>query len=197
MRHCLFVLLTLAALLPGLSAAARVQQVTVDHPGARYRIDLNMRLDASPALAYAVFTNFRNLPRINPVVREEQVTAGNTPDTKKLRTRIDACVAFFCRTLHQVQTVHLQPRVDGGDMRADVIPALSDFRYGIAYWSFRPCADDAQQTCMSFRARMEPAFWIPALIGPWLIERQLRKESIVAGKGIERLARGGTGKAVQ
>lgn len=195
MRRRLPVLLTLAALWPALSAAAQVQQVTVDHSGARYRIDLSMRLDAAPARAYAVFTDFRNLPRINPVVREEQVTRADTPDIETLRTRIDACVAFFCRTLHQVQTVYLQPRADGGDVRTDIIPARSDFSYGTAHWSFRPCADNTQQTCLHFRAQMQPAFWIPPLIGPWLIERQLRKESIVAGVGIERLARSGASKA--
>lgn len=193
-RRCCIGLI-LVALLPLVASAARVQQVKVDHVGARYRIDLSMRLDATPARAYAVFTDFRNLPRINPVVREEHVTPGDAPDVETLRTRIDACVVFFCRTLHQVQTVYLQPRADGGDMRADIIPALSDFRFGTAYWSFRPCTDDAQQTCLHFRAQMEPAFWIPPLIGPWLIERQLREESVIAGEGIERLARSHASRA--
>lgn len=189
--------LTLVALSPLLASVARVQQVTVDHSGMRYRIDLSMRLDATPARAYAVFTDFRNLPRINPLVREEQVTPGDTPDIETLRTRADACVVFFCRTLHQVQTVYLQPRTDGGDMRADIIPALSDFSYGVAHWSFRPCTDNTQQTCLHFRAQMEPAFWIPPLIGPWLIERKLREESVIAGEGIERLARNGESQTAQ
>lgn len=180
--------LAAAWLLPVLAAAAQVQSASVDHDGGRYHIDLKVRLDADPARAYAVFTNFSNLPRINPVVLSVDVVPDSPPYTLRLTSNMEACALVFCRKLHQVQDVRLQSDGHGGSMLADMIPSLSDFSYGQAHWDFAPCADNAQQTCMRFRAQVDPKFWIPPLVGPWLIERRLREEGVVTAKGIERLA---------
>lgn len=184
--------LAAAALLPALASAAQVRSASVDHDGGRYHIDLKVRLDAEPARAYAVFTDFSNLPRINPVVLGESVTPDAPPYTLRLTTNMEACALLFCRKLHQVQDVRLESNGHGGSMVANMIPALSDFSFGEAHWEFSPCADNARQTCMRFRAQVDPKFWIPPLIGPWLIERRLREEGVVTAKGIERLARDDT-----
>ena len=36
---------------------------------------------------------------------------------------------------------------------------------------------------------MEPDFWVPPLIGPWVIKRTMREQAITTSEGIERLAR--------
>jgi len=77
------------------------------------------------------------------------------------------------------------PRPDGGDLHAEVLPAQSDFSYGRADWQFRPAGTS---THLRFSAELEPAFWVPPLLGPWLVERSLREEAERTSAGIERLA---------
>jgi hypothetical protein len=38
------------------------------------------------------------------------------------------------------------------------------------------------------RSAVEPDFWIPPFIGPWLIERKLRSETLETVRNLERLA---------
>ena len=69
-----------------------------------------------------------------------------------------------------------------------VLPQMSDLRYGLARWRMSACADDRRRTCLEFKAELEPDFWVPPLIGPWLIQRKLHQEAIVTAEGIEKLA---------
>ena len=40
---------------------------------------------------------------------------------------------------------------------------------------------------MAFRAEIEPAFWVPPVIGPYLIARELRAQARTTAEAIERL----------
>jgi hypothetical protein len=166
--------------------AAQIQSLTVTHTGARYKVDLQVKLQAPAAAAYAVFAAPGSLPQINPAVQEVDLLKRTGDDQARLYTEVRVCAALFCKTLHQVQEMHYAPRPDGGDLEADVLPGMSDFRYGHAQWHFRP---DGPATQLHFTAEMEPAFWIPPLLGPWLVERSLHSEAERTSAGIERLAR--------
>ena len=45
---------------------------------------------------------------------------------------------------------------------------------------------------MRFRSEIEPAFWVPPLIGPWLIQRALQAETLKSVANLERLAEDGS-----
>ena len=61
----------------------------------------------------------------------------------------------------------------GGMIEAVTVPALSDFRRGIYRWQLR---GENAATRMRFTAVLEPDFWVPPLIGPWMIKRKLLEE---------------------
>ena len=48
-------------------------------------------------------------------------------------------------------------------------------------WEF---SEDKGGTHVIYRLTMEPAFWVPPAIGPWMIQRKLRKD---AGEAIDRI----------
>jgi hypothetical protein len=165
--------------------AAEVQQVTVTHTGPRYRIVMQTTLAALPERAQQVFSDYRKLPLINPAVISAQVLGENADGSQRLATELHMCFAFFCRDLKQVQDIHATRDGDSRGLSATVLPALSDLRYGQADWTLRPCGAG---TCLGFTAELEPDFWVPPLIGPWLMERKLREEALTTSQGIERLA---------
>lgn len=177
-----------ASLLVLPAGAFDIQSVHVDHQGDRYQVSMRVTLDAPASDSYAVFSDPALLRQVNPAIREVEVLEERGPGLRRVRTRVRACVALFCRHLVQVQDMRYRPAIDGARIiDAQVLPERSDFRYGQAAWIFRAC--ESNRTCLAFDAELEPAFWVPPLIGPWLIERKLRDEAIETSRGLERLAR--------
>jgi hypothetical protein len=178
-------LVLVAVLAAGTARAAVVESLDVVRQAQRYQVDLNAVLDVPAPAAYAAFADPANLPLINPSVRRAQVI-GRGADGLRLYTEVRVCAAWYCRDLRQVQDMHYAPRPDGGDLSAAVLPQAGDFRFGAAGWQFRAAGP---RTRLHFHAELEPAFWIPPLLGPWLVERSLRSEAQNTSAGIERRAR--------
>jgi hypothetical protein len=184
LRCAFFVVLFLA----GGAQAATIESLKVSRQDRRYEVNLDALLDAPAAAAYAAFADPGNLPSINPAVRHVEVL-GRDGEAVRLATEVRVCAALYCRNLRQVNDMHYAPRPDGGDMSAEVLPLQGDFKSGAANWQFRSVE---AKTHLHFHAELEPAFWIPPVIGPWLVQRSLRIEAETTSAGIERLAQGRT-----
>jgi hypothetical protein len=150
---------------------------------------LSARLAAPLERSYAVFRDFSRLPQINDAVEQVRLLDDAPDGAQRLYTRVRVCVSLFCTRLDQVQDLRERDDVEGRAFDAIVIPERSNLRYGRAQWRMRDCAGD---TCLQFRAELEPDFWVPPLIGPWLIERAMRREALATALGIERLAQEAT-----
>lgn len=166
--------------------AASIDALDINHSGSRYRMQLAATLDAPMTKSFAVFEDFANLPKINDAIESVELLPGASGHQRRLKTRVRVCVWFFCARLNQVQDIRTKAGDKLAQMDADVIPALSNLRYGRAQWQMQPCA---RQTCLRFEAEVEPDFWVPPVIGPWAIARAMRREAITTANGIERLAR--------
>lgn len=164
----------------------QVNELTVDKAHHRYRVHILVQIDASPKRVYEVFTDFQRLQKINSAVFHVETLTGANPGLQRLLTKVRICVLFFCKELQQVQDMQELPDAQGGELYATVLPAQSDLRYGAAHWKVWPCADFA---CLSFDTELEPAFWVPPLIGPWAIKNKLEQEAVETASNIERLAR--------
>jgi hypothetical protein len=67
----------------------------------------------------------------------------------------------------QVQDVTL---LAGHVIEAVILPEFSDFRSGLARWQLTARGAATQ---LEFSNSFEPDFWVPPVIGPWLIKRKL------------------------
>ena len=59
----------------------------------------------------------------------------------------------------------------------------SDLRHGYArvdMWQ------ESEGTRILIRSEVEPDFWIPPLIGPWVIKKKLRSEALETVRNLER-----------
>lgn len=163
--------------------AAELQSVEFERKEERYIARIKVRLAAPQQEAFAVMQDYQNLKRLNPAVQEARVI-NLMPGTTRLHTRIRMCISIFCREITQVQDM----RSFGlGELNATVLPEQSDLAYGYAYWRFDDCAGE---TCLLFRAEIDPKFWVPPVIGNWMFRHVLRKEAMTTSEGIERAVRG-------
>jgi len=162
--------------------AGELLDVAVGESGGRYAVQVEVHFDAPAARLRALITDYAHLDRINDAIRRSEVLAVNGPGRHRVRTEAQVCVGPFCKRIVQIQDVEVLP---GGDVLATLRPEGSDFRYGRAEWRFRPEADG---TRMHFRSEIEPAFWVPPFVGPWLIKRALEAEALRSVANLERLA---------
>lgn len=180
------VVMCLAASASAQVRAGEILAVAVERFDQRYVVEIDVRFAAPSERLRAVLTDYAHLDRINDSIRRSEVIEINSPQHHCVLTEADVCVTVFCKHIVQVQDVSVLP---DGRILAMVRPTRSDFRYGVARWDFW---QEPAGTRMRFRSEIEPAFWVPPVIGPWLIQRALQAETIKSVTNLERLAEGGS-----
>lgn len=161
---------------------ADIDQVTVEHQKKRYTVEMNARMDTTAEQAYAVFTDYERLVEINDAIIKAERIDGAAEGLQRIHTQVRVCVMGICRVFDQVQDMDKNPPEH---LQATVVPKLSNLKYGLAKW--RIWNEDGRAH-LYFAAEVEPDFWVPPLIGPWLIKRKLESEAEQTANGIERLA---------
>ena len=170
------------ALLAVSAVAAEIEQLSVEQRGDRYRVLVQARLGAPADAIWARITHYPSYPSISPAIDSCERVGPAAAGGDLVLTRARACVIGFCKEVRQVQRVH---RLGFGELLAEIEPTGSDFRYGRAHWRLTPFADATE---LRFEAELEPKFWVPPLLGPWLIKRALEQEARASAVNLERLA---------
>ncbi len=183
-------LLALAAVLqllmapPGYGASLyKLYRLHISQRGDSYSVRADVHLDATPAEVYAVLVDFKHWTKINPSVRKSRVLKTLGFGTTLVYTQTRMCAVFFCHTLRQVQEItELGPR----DIVAVTLPRQSNVKQGSSFWHLEP--QDAG-TRLIWDATITPRFWIPPLIGPRIIQDELRRQCQNTLAGIEHRVR--------
>lgn len=163
--------------------AAQVEQIHVTNDGNAYVVDSTLSIDVPRDRAYRAATDFGRLPAFNPSIESSRRVGDD-----RLDSVMRLCVLLYCKRMRQVMRYTLTP-----DQRIDmqVVAGKGDLKSGSAHWQF---AADGQTTDIHFAARIVPDFWIPPLVGPALIRRELRQQVQTTADAIEALARSDAGK---
>lgn len=173
--------------------AAQVQSVHVTHHHAEFVVRMQVRIDAPPPAVFRALQDYRAVSRYNPNLRLDRIRRSSNPDHLRLYTTLHACVLFFCKTLRQEQLIEVHGTARGGVMQATLIRPLNDFKYAVGRWIVGPCAAHPATTCMQVRFAFIPRFWIPPLIGPWIIREHAFAAARRASAGLQKLALGRDG----
>lgn len=167
--------------------AAQVSGVRVTRQGTRFLIDMHIAIDEPPRAVFRALQDYAAMARFNPDLRSVRIQPTAVPDRVRLYTTVHACVLIFCKMMHQEQIMTATAGIDGGTLRADLVSG--DFKGGYGLWVVRPCATSRPVSCMDIRIVLVPAFWVPPLIGPWVIRRKMAEEARRTSAGLERTAR--------
>jgi hypothetical protein len=178
--------LALCLFWPGAGQSGEVRQGEVDHDAGRYVLRLIMDVDADSKAVYGIVTDFDRMHRISAALSESHrmEPPGASRDRRKLVVK--TCILFFCLRAVLVEDIEYA----GAEIiRTTVVPALSDFRSGRMEWQVSPVGSG--RTRIRLFCEIEPDFWIPPLIGPWVIKRKMLDEARETVNRIEALAAGG------
>ncbi|MEN8108910.1 MAG: hypothetical protein ABFS22_13015 [Pseudomonadota bacterium] len=155
-------------------AAAELIKLGVEHEHGIYTVRLEMELDVAADHVQRVLTNYDQLHRLNPSIVESRLLSSPDDEVVRVFTRMKSCVLFFCSGFTRVEDVY---RSASGDLLAVIVPGQSDFKAGTARWHITARGD---RTLLVYEANMQPDFFIPPLIGSYLVKDVLRDKLLVS-----------------
>jgi Polyketide cyclase / dehydrase and lipid transport len=175
----------------GLAASAFLSAATIDSLDVtrekdRYGLVANAHLEARPASIYAVLMDYDDnaYGRISSAYKESKYLEPDTDGTPVVYTRMEGCMLWHCMKLERVERLE---SIEPTWIKSYTLPERSNFKYSTSEWSLQP--DGAGGTNMVYKLEMEPDFWVPPIIGPLVLKRQLSSGGMRAVRRIENLAR--------
>jgi Polyketide cyclase / dehydrase and lipid transport len=169
--------------------AAQVLGVQVTRADHRFLIDMQIRIAAPPQAVFRALQDYPAMPRYNPDLRAVRVEPTAVPGRVRLFTTVRACVLVFCRTMHQEEVMTATSDVRGGVLEAKLLAHSGDFKGGRGRWTVRACPAAPGASCLDVRIALRPAFWVPPVIGPWILRRKMEEEARRTSAGLESVAR--------
>jgi len=159
-----------------------IVSLEVSNAGNRYRVELIATLAQPREKMMHLITDYRLLKLVNPYVRESRPVPGATPPAQRVLMVSEGCLLLFCRKVRHTQDFTRR----GWMLESVMVPSMSDFRSGWLRWWLELTADG--NTRIRMQAEVEPAFWIPPLIGPPLLRHTLRKMAEETIAGLEQVS---------
>jgi hypothetical protein len=175
----ILVALAILAALPVM--ALDEEDVRIDKEGRAYLIHMVFDVPAHVNQIKTVLTDFTHPSRLSSAVTAREVL-GQQGGVVRVRTEFRDCVLFFCKKMILIHDV----TVSANEVRADVVPEGSDFRHGFLRWSIHVI--DSETSHVDFEAVMEPDFFVPPLIGGFLVRNALAKQVLATAENLVREA---------
>jgi uncharacterized protein YndB with AHSA1/START domain len=162
---------------------ATVRTIDVEHIDGIYRLESNAFLNAPREAIFEILTDYDRFGRISSTYTDYGFMEPAADGTPIIFTTMEGCVLFFCVSMRRVERLEVEAP---SFIRTDTLPEQSDFKLSISEWTLEP---EAGGTSMTYSLTMEPDFWVPPLIGPWVLKQRLERGGTGAVNRIERLAR--------
>lgn len=179
MRRTLAAALLLAA---PLTPTLADDQAGVSREGEHYLVSVRMPVQAPVERVARVLTDYANLGRLHESIRESRILQRDGPRAK-VHILTHTCVLVFCLDLVQVLDYEI---TGSASVAASMDGPASDFSYGEMSWRLE--AESPERTLMRFQGDLVPKFWVPPLIGPWILQAKLLDMSRDATKAIAQAA---------
>lgn len=171
-------------------ASADLRSISVDYADDRYSLESEAYFAATPEELYGVLSDYDLFVKFTSAFVESYDLPPDRRGRPGFYTRMEGCVLMFCKSFERQGYLLLEPH---SEIVAVANPAKSDFHFCRERWRLER---DGEGTVMKYSFEMEPAFWVPPVIGPYFIKRTLREDGRDAIDRIEALAQGREPKPV-
>ncbi|MDJ0940689.1 MAG: SRPBCC family protein [Woeseiaceae bacterium] len=169
-------------LLPMTAAAADMRTVTVDRDGKVYTMRSEVFFDVDQDTLYEVFRNWDLSPGFSSWVVDARNLEPDETGKAGFYIQNKGCVMFVCKTLVREGYVDDEPNTY---IHASAISEKSDFAISNETWTF---STEGTGTVVVYELEMSPKFWVPPVIGPYVIKRKLKSDGGDALDRIEKIA---------
>lgn len=172
----LFLFLSVAA------DAAELRSVVVERDEDLYWLESEVWFDAETEALYEVFLNYDLTQEFTKFVVESRNLEPAEDGRRRFYIRNEGCVWFVCRSFERTGHVEYVPNEY---IQSTADAEVSDFHISIESWEFTP---EGKGTAVVYKFKFDPKFWLPPVIGPYVLQRKLKLDSNHALNQIEALA---------
>lgn len=142
----------------------------------------DVRINADKASVRRQLTDYAHYTRLSDSITESRIVRIYSATRLRVAIRLDSCVLIFCKVLNIVREVQI---LENGDIVTVADPAESDFSEARERWRI---SEDSGATRLIYDAELVPSFYVPPLIGPWLLKSRIRRELRTTAERLELLA---------
>jgi hypothetical protein len=174
--------LWLLLLVAGTASAAELRSIEVEHNDGEYSLVSVAWFDAGLDETFEVFRTWDYSEQFSSAIVEARDLPPDERGRPGFYSRAEGCILFFCKTLVRQGWVEYERN---RELRAYAEPEHSDFEFSNETWTFR---EENGGTRVVYKLHMDPKFWVPPAIGPYLLKRKLRSSGGDALDRIERVA---------
>ncbi len=157
---------------------AELFDVQVELRNDRYRLYSEAHLEVNREALYELLTDFDKFEKFTSAIVESKNIDPDEKGRPGFYARMEGCILLFCKSFIRNGHLLLSPIAE---IVAISDPQESDFKYCRERWQLIP---DGEGTLLIYDFEMEPAFWVPPVIGPFYIQRVLRRG---AGRAVNRI----------
>lgn len=159
-------LIVACLLLPAAGRGAEVLSIRTERDGGVFSVETVMLLDAAPQEIMALLTDYDDFARVDrAIVLNHQLREED--GLPVVHTRLCGCVGFLCKRIDKVDRFE-QPSPELLIATGD---GSGDLESNRMRWEL--LASEDGRTEMRFDWELDPAFWVPPLIGTYAVERSL------------------------
>ena len=166
----------------GAASAAEMRSVDVGYEDSRYTMQSEVWFNAPLEAVYTVFSRWDLSTQFSSAIVKSRDLEPDEQGRPQFFVQNRGCLLFFCMTFDRQGYVESQPFEV---LRAIANPETSDFLVSRESWTFRP---ENGGTAVVYEMLMQPKFWVPPGVGPYLIKRKLKKDGGAAVDRIEAIA---------
>jgi len=169
-------------LLSVLARGAELREMAIEYVDDRYHLKSETYMEVGQESLYLVLANFELFEQFTSAIVESRITDPDDLGRPGFFARMEGCVLLFCKSFIREGYLLLSP-TEG--IVAVANPEQSDFKFSRESWKLVPEGDG---TIMVYDFEVEPAFFVPPVIGPFYIQHALRSGAERAVDSIEALA---------
>ncbi len=176
--------------------AAEMLKMEVERKGKRYFLDSSLLVDVPKNTMFEVLTDYNNMHHFSRGIKQSQEVTPAADGTRRVFSHLQGCVAFICRS---VEKVELMDTIENQRIVTLLLPELSkNVRWNKTQWDLLEVqvkADDASKvdkilTQIDYKMEFEPGFWVPPLLGTYMIKKSLAKDGLEIVERMEKYAQG-------
>ncbi|MDH4048060.1 MAG: hypothetical protein OEW68_06495 [Gammaproteobacteria bacterium] len=164
--------------------SADLRDVKVEKEEKRYRLTSETRFDVGVTELYKVLIDYDLFTEFSSVFVESRNIKPGKNGKPRYFTRMEGCILLFCKSFVRVGELTLKPDTE---IVALADPEKSDFEYSRERWILKP---DGNGALLAYEFELEPSFWVPPVIGPFVMKRVLKAGGADAVERIEAVAQG-------
>ncbi len=166
------------------TSAAELREIAVKRESGYIYVESETFMAAPIEKVFDILSDYDRFDRVSSTFVESRFLEREPDGGGVVYTMAKGCVAFFCSTIERTERLEVTTPTF---IQATVIPESSDVKDGVARWVLEP---EDGGTRVLYEMEMKPDFWIPPLLGTFLLKRSLKKVGGHAAQRIEDIALG-------